>query len=205
MSRGVVIRRLLAALPLVVALAGLPTSAEAQVAPFTYELRFGGTVPVEGMADSGEGWAGDVRSGVSFGMGFAYTVVSYAAVSVGFSQHRFGCRAAECGRERDLVATGLDLGTRFILGTGRVVPLLRAGVLSYRIEGSVPDEEGGVRGVNSHRNIGWEAGAALNVRLSPDIVLTPGVRYVRWTSDFGAEGDLPVRSVVADLGFVLGF
>lgn len=198
-------RRLFAVLPLIVALVGLPTSAEAQVAPFTYELRFGGAVPVEGMAEAGEGWAGDVGSGVSFGMGFAYTVVSYAAVSVGFSQHRFGCRASACGRQTDLVATGLDLGTRFILGTGRVVPLVRTGVLSYRIEGSVPDGEGGVRGVDSHRNVGWEAGVALNVRLNPDLVLTPGVRYVRWTSDFGAVGELPVRSMVADVGLVLGF
>lgn len=198
-------RRVFGSLLAVVALLAFREPAAGQTAPFTYELRFGGTVPVEGMADAEEGWAGDVGTGVSFGMGFAYTVVSYAAVSVGFSQHRFGCRPSGCGRGTDLVATGLDLGTRFILGSGRVVPLVRAGVLSYRIEGRAPDGDGESRAVDSHRNVGMEAGVALSVRLSPDIVLTPGVRYLRWTSDFGAVGELPVRSVVADIGFVLGF
>lgn len=198
-------RRSLVPLAALLALVLARAPAAGQVAPFTYELRFGGAVPVEGLSDPDEGWAGEVGSGVSFGMGFAYTVVSYAAVHAGFSQHRFGCSATACGRETDLVATGLDVGTRFIFGTGRVVPLVRTGVLSYRIEASVPDEGGGTRAVDSHRNFGWEAGVALSVRISPSVVLTPGVRYLRWTSDFGIVGELPVRSLVADVGFVIGF
>lgn len=178
---------------------------EAQIAPLTYEFRAGGTIPVQGLSEPDEGWAGEVGAGVSFGMDFAYAFAHYAAVYGGFSQHRFACRASGCGRETDLVATGFDAGIRFILGTGRVIPLIRVGPVTYRVEGSAPAEGGGVRSTVSHRSVGWEAGLGLTVRLTRRLVLAPGVRYLRTDADFGALGDLPVRSVVADVGLMLGF
>lgn len=181
-------------------------SARAQIAPLTFEVRGGATMPVEGLSDPEVGWAGDVGPSASFGMDFAYAFEPYVAGYGGFSQHRFGCRAESCGADTDLVATGIDAGVRFILGSGQLIPLVRTGVVTYRIEGSAPAEAAsGARSITSHRSVGVEGGLALSVRLSPSLMLVPGVRYLRMTSDFGAVGDLPIRSVVADVGLMIGF
>lgn len=190
----------------VLAIVGVPGHAvEAQIAPLTYEMRAGVAIPVQELADPDVGWAGEAGPGPSFGMDFAYAFAHYAAVYGGFSQHRFACPASGCGRDTELVATGFDAGIRFILGSGRVIPLLRVGPVSYRVEGTVPTEGGGTRSTVSHRSLGWEAGFGLTIRLTRRLVLVPGVRYLRSGADFGAVGDLPLRSVVADVGLMLGF
>lgn len=183
----------------------LRPGAEAQIAPLTYELRAGAAVPVQSFADPGASWAGEAGGGASFGMDFAYTFASYAAAYAGFSQHRFGCTAAACGRESDLVATGFDLGGRFILGTGRVIPLIRAGMVTYRVEGRVPNGQEGASPAVSRRAYGVEAGLGLSIRLNRRFVLVPGLRYLRMRPRFRGAGALPIRSLIADVGMLIGF
>ena len=193
----------------ILGLAILPTlpgsGLAAQIAPLTYELRVGAAIPVQELANAESGWAGAAGPGVSFGMDFAYGLTHYAAIYGGFSQHRFGCPASGCGRETDLTATGFDAGLRLILGSGRVIPLLRVGPVSYRVAGSVPADGGGVRSTVSARSLGWEAGGALTVGLTPDLVVVPGVRYLRAPADFGEVGREPLRAIIADLGVMLAF
>lgn len=179
--------------------------AAAQIAPLTFELRAGGTIPIQEMADPDVGWAGDVGSGASFGMSFAYSFNWYAGAYAGFSQHRFGCTASACGRDTKLVATGFDLGGRFLLGTGWLRPVIRAGVVTYRVEGTAPAGDGGTVETISRRTVGLEAGLGLDVPVAEGVSLSPGVRYLRMRPDFGALGDLHVRSLMADLGVVLSF
>lgn len=183
----------------------LASPSEAQIAPLTFELRTGGSLPVGGMNDPAASWAGAVDEGYSFGMAFAYTFRWYMAAYGGFSQHRLACPAQGCGRETDLAATGFDAGIRWILGSGRVIPMARTGLVTYRMEGRVADEGGGTRPVTSKRAVGVEAGVGVSVGVTRRLVLSPGVRYLRMEPRFVGVGQLPVEMVVADVGVMLGF
>lgn len=181
-----------------------PMPAEGQLSPFQMELRAGATAPVQGLADPNRGWSGDTGPGAAFGVSFAYNLSWYAAGYGGFSQLRFSCPARGCGFDTRLVATGFDLGLRFILGTGPVVPWIRTGLLFYRVEGSVPGEDG-PRAVTSSRAGGGELGFGVTLRLTDRLTLAPGLRYARMTPDFRGVGRLPMRYLLADVGLVIGF
>ena len=190
---------------LVAAELSAPRGVRAQIAPLTYELRLGSSVPVGDLREAGVSWAGELGADYSFGMAFAYAVRWYAAAYVGFSQHRFSCRISGCGRNTDLTATGFDGGVRWIFGSGRIIPVIRTGAVTYRMEGHAPDGSGGSQPVTSRRGVGLEGGVGISVRLSRRIVISPGVRYLWMDLRFPEQGMLPVRSVVVDVGFVLGF
>ena len=182
-----------------------PSSAEGQVSPLTYELRLGASVPVGPMADADGSWAGPLGEDYSFGMNFAYAFRSFVAAYGGFSQHRYACPVSGCGRRTDLTATGFDGGFRWILGSGSVIPVIRTGAVTYRMEGTAPDGVGGTRRVTSRRGIGAEGGLGLSIRLSRRILISPGVRYLWMDVRFAGLGVVPVESVVGDVGFVLAF
>lgn len=194
-----------AAAVLVVGEALAPRGVRAQIAPLMYELRLGASIPTGDLRDPGGTWAGELGEGYSFGMDFAYAFRWYVAAYGGFSQHRFSCRVGGCGRDTDLTATGFDGGFRWILGSGRIVPLIRTGAVTYRMEGHAPDGSGGAEPVTSRRGVGLEGGLGLSIRLSRRIVISPGVRYLRMDLRFPDQGVIPMHSVVADMGFVLGF
>lgn len=189
---------------LVLAWLWLPSAGGAQTAPLTYQLRMGASIPLGDLREPGETWAGELGEDYSFGMNFAYAFRWYAAAYAGFSQHRFSCRVTGCGRNTDLTATGFDGGIRWIFGSGRIIPVIRTGAVTYRMEGSVPDA-GGTQRITSRRGVGVEGGMGLSIRLSRRVVISPGVRYLWMDLRFPDRGTLPVESVVADIGLVLGF
>lgn len=200
------VRRLLLQIVLAVATpAAGAVAAEAQVAPIMFEARAGGGFPVENFSGPDAGWVGAAGRGVSFGMNFNYSFRWYAGVYLGFSQHRFRCPVDGCGRRTDLVSTGFDGGTRFVLGTGGVVPWIRTGLLSYRVEGAAPATDGGSEAVTSERAYGVEAGLGLTIQLRPDVVIAPGIRYGRISPRFEDTGRLPMRYLILDAGLVFGF
>jgi len=183
----------------------LASPVRAQISPLTYELRLGASVPVGPMSESDGSWAGTLGEDYSFGMDFAYAFRWFVAAYAGFSQHRFACPASGCGRSTDLTATGFDGGLRWILGSGRVIPVIRTGAVTYRMEGIAPDGSSGTRRVTSRRSVGAEGGVGLSVRLTRRVVVSPGVRYLWMDMRFPDLGTIPVQSVVADIGFMLAF
>lgn len=206
------LRRFDALLPAILAVLGpvplgllAPAEASAQTARLTYELRGGATVPVQELAEADEGWTGEVGEGISFGMDFAYAFSRHASAYAGFSQHRFACSRTGCGRESDLAATGFDLGIRLFVGGGAVVPWLRGGFLTYRVEGNAPGPGRRSVGTVSERTEGVEGGLGLTVRLSPSLYLRPGLRYARLSPDFPDMGELGMEFLLADLGLVVAF
>lgn len=180
------------------------TGAAGQISPLTLELRMGGSVPLEEFRETKAEWPGAAGEGFSFGLDFSYAPRWWFAPYVGFSQMRFSCPAGGCGRETDLVSTGFDAGARIVLHPGRIAPWLRAGFLTYRVEGLAPGV-GGTREVVSDRSAGFEAGAGVALRIRPNLVLSPGVRYARMSPGFDGLGPLTMRYLVADVGLVLGF
>ncbi len=186
------------------ALAIAPGRGHAQVSPFQVEVRGGAAIPLGELRDPARGWSGDTGAGPGFGVSFSYNLAWYLAPYAGFSQHRFACPAESCGADTRLVATGFDVGIYFVADTGPVVPRIRAGLISYRVEGSVPGADGPVP-VTSSRARGVEAGVGLAVRVAQRVTLAPGLRWNSMTPDFRGPGPLGMKYVTADLGLVLAF
>lgn len=182
----------------------VPPASGQQPQPFSFEARGGIGVPVESFGDPEVGWTRDAGSGLSYGMGFSYSLNWYVGAYGGFGQHRFGCPAGACAFDTRLVSTGFDLGGRFVLGTGPVLPWIRVGFLSYRVEAAVPGADEAVR-VSSSRAQGFEVGLGFSIPWTQRIRVSPGLRYSRMTPDFPRAGPLLMEYVLADVGLVLGF
>jgi len=186
-----------------------PFALSAQVSPLQIEVNVGAGVPVQEFAGR-EGFEGEAGGGATFGVHFALTTRSYLTWYAGFSQHRFGCDETACGEVGDIVTTSWDVGARINLLSGPVVPWIRAGVVSHLAEldstgvpggGSIPVT---VR-LESERGWGFEGGAGVMITVAPRLAINPGVRYSRVTTGFDGIGELAMRFLSVDLGFVLGF
>ena len=186
-----------------------PAVLSGQVSPLQIEVNVGVALPVQELSGE-EGFEGEATSGATFGVHFALTTRSYLTWYLGFSQHRFGCERGRCLTADDIVSTSWDMGARFNLVSGPVVPWLRVGVISHIAELDRPaDSPGGstptVVRLESDRGWGLEGGAGLMITLGPRFALNTGVRYSRVTTGFGATGDLAMRFLAVDVGVVLGF
>ena len=133
--------------------------------------------------------------GSSFGVSFAYAVRGGLYLQAGFSQHRLLC-AEGCRDVGDLTSSGFDLALRYLFDVGAVMPWLRLGAVSHGVEASSGATDGGK---------GIEAGAGLSARLTDNLRVTPGFRYVRLDPAFEGEVAVPFRSWVVDVGLLWGF
>ncbi len=173
------------------------------------EVNVGAGVSVQDFGGR-DGVEGEAGNGATFGVHFALSTRSYLTWYVGFSQHRFGCDGTACGAVDDIVTTSWDVGARVNLLSGPVVPWIRAGVVSHLAEldftvvpvgGSPPVT---VR-MESDRGWGFEGGAGVMITVAPRLAINPGIRYSRVTTALDGIGDLGMRFLSIDLGFVLGF
>jgi opacity protein-like surface antigen len=183
------------------AVASWATPLEAQIPKLTAEGRIGIAIPAGELAGppQRDGGAG---AGSSFGFSFAYAVRGGLYLQAGFSQHRLLC-AEGCRDLGDLTSSGYDLALRYLFDTGAVMPWLRLGAISHGVEASTGATEGGK--AVSDWTWGIEAGAGLSVRLTDNLRVTPGFRYVRLDPAFDREVEVPFRSWIVDVGLLWGF
>lgn len=183
-------------------LLALPVAARAQAAPLVVEVRGGASVPFGSFADGGRVGEG-VEGGPSFTVDFALARSSRRTLTLGFSQHRFGCEAAGCSADGSYVATGVNLGLRFnLVPTGDVVPWLRLGGRSVRVE--LP-ERGSHPAGTSKLGFGGEVGAGIYIGAFQSFALNPGFRVAAVNTELPGGELLRMRYWVADLGFALAF
>lgn len=190
------------ALLLATLLLALPAAGRAQAAPLVVEIRGGASVPVGSFADGervGEGVAG----GPSLTVDFALARSSRRTLTVGFSQHRFGCGDAGCSADGRYVATGVNLGLRLnLVPTGDVIPWLRLGGRSVRVE--LPERAARPAGT-SKLGFGGEVGAGVYIGAFQSFALNPGFRLAAVNTELPGGELLRMRYWVADLGFALAF
>ena len=190
---------------LVILLAGsflIPSRGDAQISPLQVEARVGAWIPTADLVGA-QGFEGAASADVSFGVHFVLRsgLVSYV---VGFSEHRFGCTAGECGEAVDFVSTSWDLGIRVNLRSAGIVPWVSFGATAAIFDARV-DTGTGVQREESDRGWGYEAGAGVLIPVAGPFAINPGVRYGRSDVDFASRGTLETRHIIADLGFVVGF
>ncbi len=195
--KRVVLRSALTAL----GLATLVASPLVAQSVLTVAARGGTSVPMGSFRDrpGGERLGGAPAVGLQFALLRGGRTYLY----LGFAQSRITCSACP----ESWVSTDWEAGVQLLLRTGRVVPWLRAGVVSPTVENVPVASEGGgtARYGTSERGWGGEAGAGLRIGLTERVALSPGVRFV--AVDLGGAGaeDLRMRYLTIDLGLVLGF
>lgn len=180
----------------------IPSRGGAQISPLQVEARVGAWIPTTDLAGA-QGFEGAASADVSFGVHFVLRsgLISYV---VGFSEHRFGCTAGQCGEAVDFASTAWDLGIRVNLRSAGVVPWVSLGATAAIFDARV-DTGTGVQREESDRGWGYEAGAGVVIPVAGPFAINPGVRYGRSDVDFASRGTLETRHIIADLGFVLGF
>lgn len=173
----------------------------AQIPKLTAEGRVGIAIPAGELAGppQRDGGAG---AGSSFGFSFAYAVRGGLYVQLGFSQHRLLCERG-CMDLGDLTSSGWDLSLRYLFLSGDVMPWLRLGAISHGLESSSGSADAGK--VLSDWTWGIEAGAGLSVRITDNLRVTPGFRYVRLDPTLNETTEVPFRSWVVDVGLLWGF
>ncbi len=197
--------RVLPRAALVILLVGsllIPSRSTAQISPLHVEVRGGVWIPNADLMGAG-GFDGAASADASFGVHFVLRrgLISYLA---GFSEHRFGCTAGQCGEAVDFVSTAWDLGIRVNLRATGIVPWVSVGASAAIFDARV-DTGTGVQRESSERGWGFEAGAGVLIPVRGPLALNPGVRYGRSDVDFASRGTLETRYFIADLGLVLAF
>jgi len=194
-SRLAVVLLTLCALP-------VPATLHGQASPLVLEVHGGAAIPISSFADGGRVGEGAATE-PSFGVNFVLSGAGRRAFYVGFSEHRFACQAAGCGRDGEYVATGFDVGFRFDLrSTGSVVPWIRLGAVATKVD--VPAIAGDPGGIST-LGVGGEAGIGLYIGVFSPVALVPGIRVTAANTELPGGSLLRMRYVVADVALALAF
>jgi opacity protein-like surface antigen len=187
----------------------VPVAAQAQFAtPFSIEGRAGAVVPI---GDFGDTEVMGAKTGFGFGVNGAYRVIPMLDLYAGFSWHRFGVEDdPEFGDVNfDLDDSGFEVGARlFVPGMTGISPWVQGGLILQQLK--MGGSEGGISAsLTSDRAAGFEVGAGAAFPLTPNLSLTPGVRYRQFKAKFdlpfiGSES-LDVQYLAADLGVQFRF
>ena len=182
-----------------------PPPAQAQEGAFAFEIRGGASLPVSTFRTGKDGWAGEMKAGPSFGMGFTFPAPGPFGILLGFGQRRFPCEGQDCAEGGEWVSTGFDAALRLVLGRRKVRPWLKAGLHTHRLEGTVLAEGGGAVDINSDGGAAFEVGAGILIAIGERRSLSPGVHYGWGEVPFPSRSALRLQYLVLDLGLVLGF
>lgn len=158
---------------------------------FLVDLRAGASVGE--LASAGSGF--QFQPGPVVGLTVLRDLGAHLRGYVNYTRSSFGCEDGFC-EEADVrlggqgVGAGLEARWNALRGHGGVV------FQSGRSSWSWPDQEnGGRRSASSEWGLGFELGAGAEVPVAERFLLTPGVRYVRFSSSFP---DSPTQPDAAD-------
>ena len=188
---------------LTAAIFALTPSASAQQ-PWTVELRSGAAFPtVDVVGDLGTGNGFALEGSVS------YRFVPFLDVYVAWDWVRFSPESSFAGPDVDFEANGYVGGVRFEHPLSEALPFdawARVGVRYDHLE--LEDASGDIV-AGTDRDVGFDIGAGVSIRVAEQWSLTPGARYravshdVQISPSVTEEADL--RHVVLDLGVAYRF
>lgn len=176
------------------AVAGSAGEVSAQMGlPFAAEGRLDYAVPTGDFDDA-------VDEGVSVSGGLAVGIRPGLALYGTYSKTRFGVSLTS-DEEPDAEDTGFSVGVTAGIpgGSGRVAPWIGAGAVFHTLE------LGGLeQGIDEE--IGFEVGGGVALGIAPNVRLTPGVGYRRYSAELeGILGDGEVEVAYFTAGVGLSF
>lgn len=195
---GTQIMKSLLSIAVMAAVLVLPSSAAAQQ-PWTLELRGGGAFPtVDIVGDLGTG------NGIALEGSIAYHFVPYLAAYVASDMVRFSPENSFAGSDVDFEGTGYVAGLRYERAVIEAVPFdvwARGGV---RYDHLKLEDASGDAIAGTGREMGFEIGAGVSVRVAEGWLVTPGARYRAVTHDVqlspSRTEEAELRHVVVDVG-----
>lgn len=177
-------------------------SASAQSLPLSLEIRGGLPFPTGELNDVGEDIGNGLGPGYTVGGSVSLDLTPMVGVYGGYTFTHFQVEDFEgIGLNSD----GFDAGLRLSLPTaGGISPWAKGGVVYHDAEvvfdddvQTNPDELD-----VSERQLGFEVGGGIDVRLGQRLSLTPGVSYVRFGTDAGFN-ERDVSYIKGDVGLRL--
>lgn len=188
---------------LTTAIFALATSASAQE-PWSVELRGGAAFPtVDMVGDLGTG------NGVVLEGNVEYRFMPHLGAYVGWDWVHFNPEESFAGSDVDFEGTGYMAGLRFQHPLADAVPFdgwIRAGVRFDHLE--LEDADGEIV-AGTDRDVGFEAGAGVAVRVAERWSVTPGVRYRAISHDVqtgpNTTNEADLRHVLVELGVAYRF
>ncbi|HET7229454.1 MAG TPA: outer membrane beta-barrel protein [Longimicrobium sp.] len=172
------------------ALIAAPAAAQIpHITPFSFEARAGAIVPTGDFSD-------DTKPGLALSGSVTYHAIPLVGIYAGYSYNRPSLDVD--GVDGNVTDHGLDVGARLGIPTPLIPidPWIKAGVVVHqlKLDGS------GATDFDSDWKAGYEVGAGLGFGFGP-VSVTPGVSYVHYKSSVdGADGDVDVNYVKADIG-----
>jgi opacity protein-like surface antigen len=165
-------------------------TASAQL-PLSVEVRADAAIPTGDFADA-------VNAAPSFGVNAALGLARGFAVYGGYSRTQFKLEDSDI----DLVDQGFSAGVTLGIPAARlgVQPYIGAGVLIHDLE--VED------GPDLDSDLGFEVGAGVALPIAPNVRLTPGVGYRRYSTQFPigpAAIETDVEYFTAGVGLNISF
>lgn len=186
------LRTMLSGAVAVAALATASSEADAQTARrLSLEGRVGVTFPTGDLSDAGAG------SGLALGADIMYTFTPVLTGYAGISRDAFSCDEDEGPCDDDFTSGGFQAGLKFLLARdGRALPWVRAGLLGHSLDSD---------GLDSDLGLGFEAGAGVDLDVSPRFAVVPALHYRSYSPDFEGDADLSVNWLALTLAGHLHF
>ncbi|MGH7501841.1 MAG: hypothetical protein ACREL7_08805 [Longimicrobiales bacterium] len=155
----------------------------AQTRSVSLEGRAGVTLPTGDLSD------GEAGAGLALAAEVMYSFSQVLTGYFGVSRDAFSCDEPDfC---RDATSTGLQGGLKFLLARdGTALPWLRLGLIGQSLDLGADDAD---------LTLGFEGGGGIDIDMSPQFALVPGVHYRSYSPDFG-QNDLDVSYFVLSLG-----
>lgn len=178
---------------------GIAGGASAQSLPLSLEIRGGLPFATGQFQDVGEDIGDGLGPGYTLGGSVTLDVAPRIGVYAGYTYTHFQVKDFEgIGVNTDGFDAGVRLGLPTTTGLG---PWVKGGLVYHDAEVVYDDDvqvdPGNVR--VSDRELGFEVGGGIDVRLGQRLSLTPGVSYVRFDTNT-AFGGGDVSYVKADVG-----
>jgi hypothetical protein len=155
-----------------------PVAAQAQVSPFSVEVRAGAAIPTGDWAkDDGETW---VNTGYGFDVTAMYRVVPMFGVYGGFNYTSFGVKELSGADVND---SGFSVGLHVdVTDMGMMQPWFRVGGMFNQYQTKF-----GGASFTTDRGFGFEAAGGVAVPVTPMISITPGVSFRSHKPKFEGE------------------
>lgn len=158
------------------------SGAQAQILPFSFEVRGGMGIKTEEFRP-GDTSTTTASGGVGFGANAAIDFLPGVAVYGGYDRYAFNAEID--GADAEYIDQGFVAGAKVTPPIGALLgfrPWVRGGVLFHELELTEVNEKSG-------RSTGFEVGGGIDIPLGLVLSFTPGVIYRQYSPDYGDDAN----------------
>lgn len=189
------------------AIAAAPAALSAQLpGGLSVDIRGGVGVPTGDLGDDEESGA---ETGFGFGATAEFNVLPAVAIYGGWSRFAFPIESELLPEtDADYVDSGFNGGVKLMLPSFMISglsPWIQGGAVYHNLELDAESDLADTESEVVENTLGYEVGGGLSFPLGQVISVTPGVRYISYSSDPDGDSEVSVSYVAADIGLSIRF